>query len=292
LKLLGNKKLLMLMLGLICFIVLMGVTYGKNEYATWPGRFLKDTVSFAQGLVYKPTGAIVQYFQEIGQLRTVYEENRVLRETLSKYARDTSRLNDLELQNKRLQDALGFTEQQKQMNKYKFRIAEVVQFIQQGKTITINLGEKDNIHTNMAVISVEGLIGRVTEVTPFYSNVQLLTGIDDKASIESKATTLDSKAIAVTSKGSVNESFGLIERFDPDTQMLVMTKIDRNDPLKVGDTIITSGKGLVFPRGIEIGTVVERKEGDLGITHVAMIKPFASFNHLREVFVVEVPELK
>ncbi|MEK8131353.1 rod shape-determining protein MreC [Paenibacillus filicis] len=288
----GNKRLLILMLGLICFIVLMGLTYGKSGYQTWPGKFVKDTVSFVQGLIYKPTGAVVEYFQDIGRLRTVYEENRVLRETLSRYARDTTRLNDLELQNQSLMNDLGFTEQQKQMNKYKFRIAEVVQFIQQGKTITINLGAKDNIRTNMAVVSVEGLIGRVTEVAPFYSNVQLLTGIDDKASIDSKGTTLASKAIAVTSKGSVNESFGLIERYDPDTQMLVMTKIDRNDPLKVGDKIITSGAGLVFPRGIEIGTVVERKEGDLGITHVAMIKPLASFNHLREVFVVEVPELK
>ncbi|SDD24127.1 rod shape-determining protein MreC [Paenibacillus sp. UNCCL117] len=289
-KLLGNKRLLILMLGLILFIVLMGLTYGKRGYETWPGKFVKDTVSFTQGLIYKPVGAVVTYFQEIGQIRTIYEENRVLRETLSRYARDTTRLNDLELQNQRLQDGLGFTERQKQMNKYKFRIAEVVQFIQQGKTITINLGEKDHIRPNMAVISVEGLIGRVTEVSAFYSNVQLLTGIDDKASIDSKVTTLDSKAIAVTAKGRVNETFGLIERYDPDTKMLIMTKIDRNDPLQVGDTVITSGQGLVFPRGIEVGKVVERKEGDFGITHVAMIEPLASFNHLREVFVVEVPE--
>lgn len=282
-KLLGNKRLLILMLGLICFIALMGLTFGKRGYGTWPEKFLKDSISWTQGLIYKPVGMVTGFFQDVGQLWTVYEENKVLRQTLSRYARDTTRLNDLELQNQRLQDALGFTERQKQMNQYKFRIAEVVSFDQQGKSITINLGEKDNIRPNMAVISVEGLIGRVTEVSAFYSNVQLLTGIDDKSA-------LDSKAISVTVKSKENESFGLIEKYDPETGKLVMTKIDPNDPLQVGDTVITSGKGLVFPRGIEVGKVIDRREGDFGITHVATIEPFASFNHLREVFVVEVPE--
>lgn len=272
------------MLGLICFIALMGLTFGQRNYNTWPERFLKDTISWTQGLIYKPVGAIVGLFQDVGQLRTIYEENQVLRQTLTKYARDTTRLNDLELQNKRLQDALGFTERQKQMNDYKFRIAEVVYFNQGNKIMTVNLGEKDGIRPNMAVMSVEGLIGRVVSVSSFYSDVQLLTGIDDKASLESKA-------ISVTVKGKENESFGFIETFDSDSQTLQMTKIDPKDPLQPGDTIITSGRGLVFPRGIEVGQVVEKKQGEFGITYVASIQPFASFNHLREVFVVEVPEL-
>lgn len=272
------------MLGLICFIALMGLTFGQRNYNTWPEKFLKDTISWTQGLVYKPVGAIVGFFQDVGQLRTIYEENQVLRQTLTKYARDTTRLNDLELQNKRLQDALGFTERQKQMNDYKFRIAEVVYFNQGNKMMTVNLGEKDGIRPNMAVLSVEGLIGRVVSVSSFYSDVQLLTGIDDKAALESKA-------ISVTVKGKENESFGFIETFDSDSQTLLMTKIDPKDPIQPGDTVITSGRGLVFPRGIEVGQVIEKKQGEFGITYVASIRPFASFNHLREVFVVEVPEL-
>ncbi|PUA35660.1 rod shape-determining protein MreC [Paenibacillus elgii] len=280
-KLLGNKRLLILMLGLICFIALMGLTFGQLGYRTWPEKFLKDTVAWTQGLIYKPVSFVAGVFEDVNRLRTLHEENTVLRETLSRYARDTTRLNDLELQNERLQAALGFTERQKSMNKYNFRIAEVVTFQQSNKTITINLGEKDGIRPNMAVQSVEGLIGRVIAVSNFYSDVQLLTGIDDKST--------ESKAISATVKGKENESFGMIERFDPDKQKLIMTKIDPNDKLQVGDTVITAGKGLVFPRGIEIGKVVERYEGD-SVTHVAAIEPLASFNHLREVFVIEVPE--
>lgn len=273
------------MLGLIFFIALMGLTFGKWGYNSWPAKFFKDTVSWTQGLFYKPAGYIAGFFQDVKQFSTIYEENKVLRQTVSKYARDTTRLNDLELQNKHLQDALGFTERQKQMNNYKFRIAEVISFDTLNQTLTVNLGEKDGIRTNMAVLSVEGLIGRVIEVSGFYSVVQLLTGIDDKAALESKA-------ISATIKGKENQSFGLIETYDPKKQKLIMSKIGQNDKLEIGDTVVTSGKGLVFPRGIEIGKVVDKYVGEFGITYVADVEPFASFNHLREVFVVEVPELR
>ncbi|WP_333474200.1 rod shape-determining protein MreC [Paenibacillus gyeongsangnamensis] len=280
----GNKRLLILMLGLICFIVLMGLTFGRRGYGTWPEKFLKDTVSWAQGVLYRPTGAVVGFFEDMSRLTTIYEENKVLRQTLSKYARDTSRLNDLEQTNKRLQDALGFTERQKQMNNYQFRTAEVIQFDLANNLITVNLGEKDGIRTNMAVMSVAGLVGRVVAVSPFHSDVQLLTGIDDKAAGESKA-------ISVTVKEN-DQSYGYIESYDKEKQLLVMSKIDPRDPIKPGDTVITSGRGLVFPQGLEVGKVVEKHEGDFGITYVATIQPFAAFNHLREVFIIEVPELK
>jgi len=284
LKFLGNKRLLILMLGLIFFIALMGLTLGKRERMTWPEKFITDTVSWTQGLFYRPAGYIAGFFEDIKQMRTIFVENKVLKQTLTKYARDTTRLNDLEQQNKRLQEALGFTERQKQANNYTFRIAEVVAVSPDSlnNTVRINLGEQDGVKPNMAVMSVEGLVGRVVQVSSFYSNVQLLKGIDDTAN--------DSKAIAVTIKNKENESFGIIESYDREKQRLIMTKIDPNDKLEPGDVVITSGLGQIFPRGIEIGKIISREPGSFGISHEAVIEPFASFDHLREVFVVIVPE--
>nr|WP_275983932.1 rod shape-determining protein MreC [Paenibacillus hamazuiensis] len=280
----GNKRLLILLLGLICFIALMGLTLGQRERISWPEKFVKDTISWTQGLFYKPAGWIAGFFEDMRQLRTIFEENKVLKMTLAQYARDTTRLNDLELQNKRLKEDLGFTERQKQMNNYKFRIAEVVAASPDrlNNTITINLGEKDGMRPNMAVMSVEGLVGRIVQVSAFYSNVQLLSSIDDTAS--------DNKAISVTVKNKENEAFGMMESFDPKTGLLVVNKIEQKDHFAVGDVVITSGLGQVFPRGIEIGKVVAVKDGDFGITYTATVQPFASLVHLREVFVVEAPE--
>jgi len=281
-KFMGNKRLLFLMLALILFFILMGLTLGGRAGLTWPEKFVKDTVSWTQALFYKPAAAVAGFFEDIGKLRVIYEENRTLKMTLTQYARDTQRLNDLEAQNKRLKEQLDFTEHQKQANDYKYRIAEVVAantVDPYTNTLTINLGERDGIKKDMAVVTIDGLIGRVQEVAPFTSTVQLLIDITDSDN--------SSKAIVATAQGKENDSFGVIESYEKG--LLAMTRVDPNDPIAVGDTVITSNYGLVFPGGIPIGKVVSRDVGDFGITHKVMVEPFASFNKIREVFVVEAP---
>ncbi|MDF2647357.1 MAG: rod shape-determining protein MreC [Paenibacillus sp.] len=274
------------MFGLVCFFILMGLTLGNRAPMTWPEKFVKDSVSWTQGLLYKPAAQVAGFFEDIRQLRVIYEENKTLKLTLTQYARDTQRLNDLESQNKRLMEDLGFTERQRQANVYTYRIAEVVTIDPDpyNSTVTINLGDKDGIKENMAVMTVDGLVGRVSKVFGFHSNVQLLTETND--------TDNNSKAIAVTVKGNENQPFGMIESYDAKTGELVMNKVEHADDMKIGETIITSGMGQVFPKGIEVGTISSIGPGEFGITYKVMVKPKASFNRIREVFVVEVPEVK
>jgi rod shape-determining protein MreC len=285
-KFMGNKRLIFLLSGLVCFFILMGLTLGNRAQMTMPEKFVKDTVSWTQGLFYRPAAYIAGFFEDIRQLSVIYEENKTLKLTLTQYARDTQKLNELEAQNKVLKDALGFTERQKQANNYKYRMAEVVTVNADpfNNTLSINLGQKDGIKKDMAVMTIDGLVGRINEVSEFYSNVQLLTEIND--------TDSNSKAIAVTVKGRESQSFGMIESFDVKTGNLVMNKVDQADPMQVGDTVITSGLGLVFPNGIEIGKIVSIGLGEFGITHKVLVEPKASFRHIREVYVVEVPEVR
>jgi rod shape-determining protein MreC len=282
----GNKRLIILLLGIICFFSLMGLTLSNRAPIPWPAKFVKDTVSWTQGIFYKPAASIAGFFEDIRQLRVIYEENKTLKLTLTQYARDTQKLNELEAQNKRLMEALGFTERQRQANKYTYRIAEVVMVNSDpyNNTISINLGDKDGIKENMAVMTVNGLIGRVSKVFGFYSNVQLLTDIND--------TDSNSKAIAVTVKGKESQSFGMVESFDSKTGFLTMSKVDQADPMQIGDIVLTSGLGQVFPSGIEVGKIVSIGPGEFGITHKVSVEPLASFRHIREVFVVEVPEVR
>jgi rod shape-determining protein MreC len=283
-KLFGNKRLFILLIGLICFIALMGLTLEQRGKLIWPEKFVKDSVSWMQSLLYKPAGYAAGLFQNIHDLTVVYQENKVLKQTLSRYAKDTAKLNEVEAENIRLKEALNFTDQQKKASQYTYRIAQVIGTSPDpyNSTIVINLGERNGIKENMAVVSTDGLIGRIDSVSGFSSNVQLLSGIEDSGNV--------SKAIAATVKGKEGDSYGIIENYDLKSGMLIMTKIPQTDPLQEGDTVITSGLGQIFPGGIEIGKVVSKAVGDFGITYKAMIAPFSSFHHLREVFVVEVPE--
>lgn len=282
-KFMGNKRLFLLLAAIMIFVALMGFTLTMRVGGSWPEKFIADTTGFVQGLVYKPMRSVVGFMEDIRRLKTVYEENQALRLTLSQYARDTARLNDLEAENERLKEALQFTERQKKENDYIYRIAEVIAESpdRYNRTVKINLGEKDGIRVDMAVMTVDGLIGRVVSVAPFTSNVQLITDLNE----ESGAV----KSFAATVQGNESQSFGMIERYNVEDGTLLMTKIEQTDPLKVGDIVVTSGLGELFPEGIVIGTVIDRKVGDFGLTHTATIKPAAEFTHLREVFVVEVP---
>ena len=285
-KLFGNKKLFILLLGLIVFIAIMGLTLSNqdqlSENQSWPVKFMKDSVTWAQGLFYRPAIAIGGLFQDIRHLNQVYEENKALRRTLSQYARDRARLNTLELENERLQDALDFTERQKEHNNYRYHIAHVVSVSPDpfNQTIRIDLGAQDGIKKDWVVTTTAGMIGRVTSVEEFHSTVQLLINIDDRGT---------DKAISATVLGKETDTFGMIESYDRNEELLLMTRIEQSDPIVKDDIVITSGLGGVFPEGIVIGEVVEREVGEFGITHTAKVRPLSEFTQLREVFVIEVP---
>lgn len=283
-KKIGNKRLIFSLISLIIVIALMGVTLGNRGAATWPEKMIQDTLAWMHGLVYKPAAYIAGFFEDIGNLNKLHQENEVLKRTLSHYARDTARLNVLKAENERLREALGFTERQKQADDLIYRIARVVAINQDGlnNVFKIDLGANDGIKEEMAVMTIDGVIGRVVRVSEFSANVLMLTDINDRS--------LNSGGISVTSMEHP-DSFGVIESYDHETGYLIMSKIKQEDPLQVGDTIITSGLGEAYPAGLVIGKVVSRSEGTFGITHVAEIAPAASMDmtRLREVFVVQRP---
>jgi rod shape-determining protein MreC len=294
-RLLGNKKLLTLLLALMVFIALMGLTLSRRSEMTWPERVIKDTVAWTQGWLYKPARYAAGFFRDVEDLKNTYKENKQLKKTLTHYAQDTMRLNLLEAQNKHLQDILGFTERQKNADNYQYLVAEVVSVSPDpySNTVNINLGSLDGIKENMAVMSVEGLIGRVSRVSNFTSSVQLL--VDMNAESGGSAERQLEKGISATVLGKEDKVFGTIDYYSNEEQGLVMTRIDQRSEMNLepGDVVVTSGLGQIFPKGLVIGVVSEKRVGDFGINYLATVKPKATdFRHLREVLVVKVPEVE
>ncbi len=283
-KLLGNKKLFILLVGLILFIALMGYTLTNRSSISLPEKFVRDTVGFVQGVFYKPASYIAGFFEDISDLNGLYEENQQLKLTAAQYMLQQANYNSLVQDNERYKEQLRFTQNQLAQNKFDLHIANVtaVDNDEDTGTIVIDLGSKDGVRKDMPVISLQGMVGIISQTSNYHSTVKLLTTLDP----------LDpnSKAIAATAVGKTNESFGMVESYDKATGMLTMTQIKENDPLAVGDTIISSGSGGLFPRGMIIGKVVSRQVGDFGLTNTATIDPAADFKDWKEVFVVYTKE--
>lgn len=282
-KLLGNKRLFVILIALVMFIALMGFTLGPRATLSWPEKFLRDTVGFVQNIIYKPAGYVAGLFKDIGNMREIYEENEQLKIALAQYTREKANYNFIEKQNKELMEDLHFTEQQKNKFNYSYHIAQVISVNADpvNKTLVIDLGERDGVKVGQSVISIKGMVGVISHVSNFTSTVKLITAMDAKDP--------NSNGIAVTSMNN-HQTFGIVESYDEATQTLLMTQIKQDDPIKRGDTIVSLGDTDKYPRGLIIGEVVNVQESKFGKTKTATIKPAAEFQDWKQLFVVFTPE--
>jgi rod shape-determining protein MreC len=280
-----NRRFIIWMVIVIVFAAIIGFTL-NNRNLSWPQKWIMDGAAVVQEWLYQPAAAVAGLFGDMTRLKDIYQENEELRKLAAMYVQDKNRFNSMEQENQRLKEALQFTETQKSINDYKYMIAQVVGVAGEAynQTIRINLGSKNGVEENMAVVTPDGLVGYVRTVTAYSANVTPLT--------ELNAFSTEMKQYAVTVLGEERDSFGIVEQYDELTGTLEMSRIEDDDPIEVSDIVITSGKGNVFPQGIVVGTVIEIHRGDMGLTRKAIVAPAADFNHLTEVFVVSVPSLE
>ena len=136
------------------------------------------------------------------------------------------------------------------------------------KTMVIDRGGADGLREGMAVVAAEGVVGQVVKVAPHSARILLLT---DHASAIA-ALVQRSRARGVVrgaGSGSMTIEFAL-----------------REDDVKVGDQLVTSGIGGLFPKGIPIGEVTMVKKGEYGIFQTIEVRPVVSLSRIEEVLVV------
>lgn len=136
------------------------------------------------------------------------------------------------------------------------------------KTIIINRGEADGLRDGMPVVAADGIIGQLVKVVTGSSRVLIIT---DHASGVA-AIIQRSRARGVV-RGKGNGSCSL------EFSMA-------SEDVKVGDTVITSGIGGIFPKGLKIGEVSMVKKGEYGIFQTVEVRPSVNLARLEEVLVL------
>ena len=135
-------------------------------------------------------------------------------------------------------------------------------------TMVINRGTEHGVHENMPVFSMNGLVGKVSKATLNHSRVQLLVDPNLKLSV------MDRKTRVV----------GFLESMDG---VRLTAMVPTHAGIRAGDTLITSGLGGIFPKGIPVGTVKDIRKSDLDVMRQMDVEPFQDFTTLEEVFVME-----
>jgi len=190
--------------------------------------------------------------------RDLLEERRVLRSELD-------RLQEIDLENRRLRLLLGFKEEVAVPTLPARVIAEDA--TSWFRTVTIDKGWDDGVGEGMPVVVAEGVVGRVVRSGPGESRVLLVT---DASS-------------AIASLVQANRARGICRG---QGDLLSFDFVLRQEEIQVGDRVITSGMGGVFPKGLVIGTIQAVSRQEFGLFQAVEVTPAVDFSHLEEVLVL------
>lgn len=267
----SNKRLIILLVCIIILVALIGYSMSERRSLSWPEQFISDSVGLVQSAFSRPAHFVAGFFENVNDMRNIYEENRILKSHLDEYAVLQVEVNELRRQNEELKDTIGVKES---LNNYTVRSALVIHRSPDrwNEFIGINKGRQDGIEVNMAVMTSKGLIGKVRQVSEFTSTVQLLTDQDI------------SNRISAFVDG--NETiYGFIEGVDEETGYLQFTMINIDAEIKEGQSVVTSGLGGIFPSQLLIGEIVSFETDEFGLTQTAFVQPSADFLRLDHVLV-------
>ena len=123
----------------------------------------------------------------------------------------------------------------------------------------------------MAVLSNQGVVGKIIAVSPHASRVLL---IDDHNSA------LDGFDQRSRARGIVA---GLVD------DGLILKYTDRSEDIRAGDTVVTSGLDGIFPRGLLVGTIKYVHREGPGLFLNVSIAPAVEFRGLEQVLIVTQP---
>jgi rod shape-determining protein MreC len=238
-----------------------------------PGKFKSDISAFIFKFTYGPFYA---FSNHIRMLEGVREENRKLNRKVMELSLRNSWLQEEHLENQRLRELLKFRSELT----YQVTPADLVASEPNRRyfSVLINKGSVEGVKRNMPVVNMHGLVGKIVEVSPHSSVVQLM--IDPSF----RASALDQRSRVY---GIIKPGSGFTLRLD---------NVPLTEDVRVGDVVISSGLGGIFPPGIQIGmvTAVESQEtystedGSFGIFKMILVNPSVDFSRLEELFVLDV----
>ncbi len=226
--------------------------------------FVTYPVQFA---AYKTFSGISYFFSSIATMRSAQKQNEILKDKLSVESSLLQLFLSAADENTKLRQLLGF----ERTRPYNISLvaAEVISRSPNSwfKWVIINKGASDGIKPGKAVLTDKGLVGKIVEVYPGSSKVQLLTDPAMNISVYFPRTK------------DIGSAFGVGD-FE-----LGVKYIHSNSDIKERDEVLTSGVSQYFPKGIPVGHVSATGKKDYDLFQSINLATAADISALEVVFV-------
>ena len=140
------------------------------------------------------------------------------------------------------------------------------------RTVQIDLGTRDGLRENLPVITDAGLVGRISSVSTTHAQVVLVGD--------------PSCHVSALVENAARDMGVLVAGGTLDTSLVELTYLASSANLKPGQSVITSGLGGIFPKGIPIGQIVYSSSVEYGLYTDAQVKLNANLGSLEQVWVL------
>lgn len=256
---------------IITILILTGLVIVTNidtsEFSFLEGIANKLVMPVQNGLTFlkNKIAGNNTFFDDINNLKN---ENEELKKQNYKLNKELSELGIIKAENKTLREYANLSDE---YTKYTTVPAYIIDrdLSNLSSTIIINVGTREGVNRNMAVVSSKGVVGHIISSTETTSKVQPI--IDPSSSIS---------AIMNISRDNI------IVKGELGSYKLKATYISADADLVLNDDVETSGLGGIYPKGLKVGKLVEIKEASNITEKSAIIEPAVDFSKLETVLVI------
>ena len=264
------------MTAVIIAVIIAAITGISLIVNSNPG-IVTNTVETVLSPIKSVTASIASVCEKIygymNDFDRLLEENSQLRAQLAGSSQEEREFAELEQENAHLRELLGLAQRN---SDYEFEMAGIVNWTASNweSTFTINKGSANSeIQVGDCVITaageVIGVVKSVSTVTSICSSV-----IDPEFAVSVNLNKVSESASAKGDYALMKEGF------------LMLDYISDSNKVLPGDTVITSGKGGVFPDGLLVGYIVEITGDEFGLSDGAIVEPAADLDNVMVVFII------
>jgi len=235
----------------------------KLAFVDW--LFLEITAPFQKAITFS-TDAIGDLIDSYVFLVNIKRENTALRKMIAQLREENSLLREKAITSERLRELLRFSKKiPRPMLPAQIIGTDPSSWF---RTIIIDKGTKHGVQRGMAVVSPEGVVGYVLQISPHCAKVLLITDFNSSVDVLIQR----SRAKGVAEGNGENRCR--------------LKYATRKEDIQPGDRVVTSGMGGRYPKGLVIGKISKVDKKSYGLFQKAEIVPSVNFAKLEEVFVI------
>ncbi len=235
--------------------------------------FINTLISPFHFIINSATKTVNNFWFSIKELNKIKRELVITKNQLGKLQDASIEIAELERENKHLRSILDI----KTRLEYDTVYAEIIARDPSNyySVFVINKGSTHGIERNMPVVTyqhgIKGIVGKILETSKISSKVLPIIGI---------GSYIGAMLFAL-------RNTGLIRGLGPSEDFLQLDYINKSAILNLGDLVVTSGQGGIYPKGLKIGKIVGFKKVKYGIFYKNItVKPIINLSMLEDVYVI------